>query len=198
MSAFGPLVSLNRGGSFIGIDATKPGDHIPYVTGSIITTGFMDRKNQALTKPDDYFKDKKALWDHITDGEEKELKLKLPGGGDNKKTGVQTPLSDLWSQNYNMLISCGTLPDVAAQEADRIVLEEYQRRVQYFSTVFPGFVEEGYDFGVLSKRNDDKLNPEINAMKAQAIEGPNIDEATLRKLKKYKKLKAKYKATKKQ
>jgi len=188
-------MSITNYGSSMAIgllDLNKPATilkHIMVSSGMELTIGVMDRKNQAITAPEKYIKDKKLIWDSIVKGFPPPgpgvipaLYLKLPGTAKNNRyLPTMSSLAREFANISNALIASGVEPTVAKEQADAQVKMILAQRIAQFSTAFPGLTDDAYD-----------------AASAYTMQGQQMNavQAGLKSPEKYKKYKAAYRATK--
>lgn len=192
------LVSRPRTQNVIGFnpkDGTELGDHIANISGAKIQLGVTTRRQQAIANPGDYIFDKSTLWRAIIKGDngKTKLNLSLPGQDeDNPLVPKMEALGTLWLETYNNLQQYGVEKGIASAEADAYILNEYNKRVEYLSNAFPGFVEASYQAGLNIQSNMNLFTAQQTLLPGASVE----DAQLLQKLNKYKKGYKKYKKSK--
>jgi len=189
LTTFGRNPNTIMASGFVKLDKKSVEKHINVSSGLELTIGVMDRKNQAITEPEKYIKDKKLIWDSIVKGFPPPgpgvipaLYLKLPGTAKNNR--YLPTMSSLAREFVNIakaLIASGVEDQVAKEQADAQVKMILAQRIAQFSTAFPGLTDDAYDVGSAYKIQGQQLNAIKSGFKSPE---------------KYKKYKAAYRATK--
>jgi hypothetical protein len=167
--------------------------HLRESTKFNLLDGIMRRKNQAITKPDEYLEDKLNLWNALIEGSDgssgPKFKVKLPGA----KTTVIPPMPSLideWQTTFTALVASGIPNDTAALQTDGYCNSIFNQRIKMFDSAFPGLVDDAYQVSLSNKVAENNAN----ALGAGLVDVPS---SSTYKFEKYRKRAKKYKANKK-
>jgi hypothetical protein len=179
------------GMSFDPTDGKSVLGHLRESTKFNLLDGIMRRKNQAITKPDEYLEDKLSLWNALiagSDGTSANFKVKLPGA----TTAVIPPMPSLideWQTTYTALVAAGIPNDTAALQTDGYCNSIFNQRIKMFDTAFPGLVDDAYQVSLSNKVAE-------NNAKALSTGLVDVPSSSTYKFEKYRKRAKKYKAKK--
>jgi len=166
--------------------------HLRESTKFNLLDGIMRRKNQAISKPDEYLEDKLNLWNALIEGCDGKtgptFKVKLPGA----KTTVIPPMPSLvdeWQTTFTALVASGIPNDTAALQTDGYCNSIFNQRIKMFDTAFPGLVDDAYQVSLSNKVAENNAN----ALSTGIVDVPS---SSTYKFEKYRKRAKKYKANK--